>query len=137
MANIARKVAYFVMEVPNIPGQAAGVLGALADAKVNLLAFSGFPSGRKSQLDFVPEDVALFKRAVKAAKMKVKTQKLGFLVQGRDRKGAVADTLGLLAQKKINVTAIDAVSAGAGRFGAILWVKPQDVAKAARALAAK
>ncbi|MGW8272511.1 MAG: ACT domain-containing protein [Thermodesulfovibrionales bacterium] len=125
------------MEVPNTPGQAACVLTALADAKVNLLAFSGFPSGRKSQLDFVPEDVALFKRAVKVGKMTVRAQKFGFLVQGRDKKGAVADILGLLAEKKINVTAIDAVSAGAGRFGAILWVKPADVARAARALGAK
>jgi len=69
--------------------------------------------------------------------MTVRAQKFGFLVQGRDKKGAVADILGLLAEKKINVTAIDAVSAGAGRFGAILWVKPADVARAARALGAK
>jgi hypothetical protein len=37
---------------------------------------------------------------------------------------------------KINVTAVDAVTAGAGRFGAILWVKQSDVNRAARALGA-
>jgi hypothetical protein len=41
-----------------------------------------------------------------------------------------------LADANINVTAIDAVSAGGGRYGAILWVKSSDVGKAARALKA-
>jgi len=100
------------------------------------LAFSGFPSGRKSQLDFIPENIAVFKKATKVANVKTRTQKIGFLIQGEDRKGAVADLLRPLAEKKINVTAIDAVSAGAGRYAAILWVKPKDVNKAAKALGA-
>ncbi len=136
MMDIVRKVAYFAMEVPNRPGEGARVLRALADAGVNLLAFSGFPSGRKAQLDFIPEDVAAFKNAVKVAKIKTRVQKFGFLVQGDDRKGAVADLFKMMAEKKINVTAIDAVSAGAGRYGAILWVGTKDVSKAAKALKA-
>jgi hypothetical protein len=136
MADIVRKVAYFAMDVPNKPGEGARMLGALADAGVNLLAFSGFPSGRKAQLDFVPEDAAVFKKAVNAAKLKTRPQKFGFLVQGDDRKGAVADLLKTLAEKKINVTAIDAVSAGTGRYAAILWVEPKDVNKAAKTLGA-
>jgi hypothetical protein len=136
MADTIRKVAYFVMDVPNKPGEGARVLGALADAGVNFLAFTGFPRGRKAQLDFIPEDVAVFKIAVKAAKIKTRPQKFGFLVQGDDRKGAVADLLKTMAEKKINVTAIDAVSAGAGRYAAILWVGTKDVNKAAKALRA-
>ena len=136
MANIVKKVAYFAMDVPNRPGEAARVLKALADAGVNLLAFSGFPSGRKSQLDFIPENITVFKKATKVANVKTRTQKIGFLIQGEDRKGAVADLLRPLAEKKINVTTIDAVSAGAGRYAAILWVKPKDVNKAAKALGA-
>jgi len=136
MEDIVRKVAYFVMDVPNRPGEGVRVLEALANAGVNLLAFSGFPSGRKTQLDFIPEDVAVFKKAVKTAKIKTRAQKFGFLVQGRDRKGAVADVLKILSEKKINVTAIDAVSAGGGRYAVILWVKPKDVNKAAKTLGA-
>lgn len=136
MVDIVRKVAYFALEIPNKPGEGARVLGALADAGVNLLAFKGFPSGRKAQLDFIPEDVAVFKNAVKAAKIKTRPQKFGFLVQGDDRKGAVGDLLKMIAEKKINVTAIDAVSAGAGRYAAILWVAPRDVNKATKALGA-
>jgi len=136
MADIVRKVAYFAVDVANKPGEGARLLGVLADQGVNMLAFSGFPSGRKAQLDFVPENVALFKTAAKAAKIKVRTQKFGFLVQGEDRKGAVAKILKTLAEKKINVTAIDAVSAGAARYAAILWVATKDVSKAAKALGA-
>ena len=136
MMDLVKKVAYFAMEVPNRPGEGARVLRALADAGVNLLAFSGFPSGRKAQLDIIPEDVAVFKNAVKIANMKTRPQKFGFLVQGVDRKGAVADLLKTLADKKINVTAIDAVSAGTGSYSAILWVDPRSVNKAAKALGA-
>ncbi len=136
MADIVRKVAYFAMDVANKPGEGARLLGALANQGVNMLAFSGFPSGRKAQLDFVPEDVASFKAAAKAAKIKTRAQKFGFLVQGDDRKGAVAEILMSLAEKKINVTAIDAVSAGSSRYAAILWVATKDVNKASKALCA-
>jgi hypothetical protein len=41
-----------------------------------------------------------------------------------------------LADAKLNVTAIDALVAGPGRYGAILWVAPRDVTRAARTLGA-
>jgi hypothetical protein len=42
--------------------------------------------------------------------------------------------LNALAQKKINVTSIQAVSSGDGSYGSLLWVKAPDVRKAAKAL---
>lgn len=134
MADSIRKIGYFAMDVADKPGEAVRVLQALSEAGVNLLAFSGFPRGRRAQLDFVPEDVALFRKALTRAKLKVRPKKTGFLVQGKDRRGAVAEVLQKLAQAAINVTAVDAVSAGGGRYGAILWVKSKDVNKAAKAL---
>ena len=136
MADSIRKVGYFCMDVADKAGEAVRVLQALSQAGVNLLVFSGFPRGRRAQLDFVPEDVALFRKALTRAKLKVGRKKTGFLVQGKDRRGAVAEVLQKLAQAAINVTAVDAVSAGGGRYGAILWVKPKDVNKAAKALKA-
>ena len=136
MADVIRKVSYFAMDVVDKPGEAARVLTALSRAGVNLLAFSGFPRGKRAQLDFIPEDVELFRRALSTAKLKVQSKKTGFLVQGDDRPGAVAEVLQKLADAAINVTAVDGVSAGAGRWGAILWVKPQSVNKAAKVLQA-
>ncbi len=42
-----------------------------------------------------------------------------------------------LADAGINVTAADAVAAGKGRYGMLLWVKPRDYAQAARVLGAR
>jgi len=136
MSDVIRKVSYFAMDVADKPGEAARVLTALSGAGVNLLAFSGFPRGRRAQLDFIPEDGELFRKALSAAKLKVQPKKTGFLVQGEDRPGAVAEVLQKLVDANINVTAVDGVSAGAGRWGAILWVKPQAVNKAAKVLQA-
>jgi hypothetical protein len=136
MMDVIRKVSYFAMDVADKPGEAARVLTVLSQAGVNLLAFSGFPRGRRSQLDFIPEDVELFRKALSVARLKVQAKKTGFLVQGDDRPGAVAEVLQKLADANINVTAVDGVSAGGGRWGAILWVKPQSVNKAAKVLQA-
>jgi hypothetical protein len=136
MADTIKKVSYFAMDVANKPGEASRVLQALSQIGVNLLAFSGFPRGRRAQLDFVPEDKARFKKALTRAKLKAHPKKTGFLVQGEDRLGAVAEVLQKLEKANINVTAVDAVSAGDGRYGAILWVKPLDVKKAAKSLKA-
>jgi hypothetical protein len=136
MSEIIQKVDYFYIKAANKPGEGARVLRALRDEGINLLAFSGFPQGQKAQIDFIPEDPAAFEAAAKRAGLKLSKKKSGFLVQGDDRPGAVADIMGRLADAKINVTAIDAVCAGGGRYGAILWVKPKDVVAAARALGA-
>ncbi|MBU2497390.1 MAG: ACT domain-containing protein, partial [Proteobacteria bacterium] len=80
MADTIRKVGYFAMDVADKPGEAAAVLQALSEAGVNLLAFSGFPRGRRAQLDFVPEDAAAFRKALNRAKLKVRPKKTGFLV---------------------------------------------------------
>ena len=136
MSDMIRRVDYFYIKAANKPGEGARVLRALRDEGINLLAFSGFPQGGKAQIDFIPEDPVAFEAAAKRAGLKLSVKKSGFLVQGEDRPGAVAEIMGKLADAKINVTAIDAVSAGGGRYGAILWVKPKDVAAAARALGA-
>ncbi len=136
MAETIRQVQYFYITTPDRPGEGARALQVLKDAGVNLLAFSGFPAGRRAQLDFVPENPAAFRQAARKAGWKVTGPKTAFLIEGDDRTGVCAEILGKLAEAKINVTATDAVVAGAGRFGAILWVKPRDVRKAAKVLGA-
>jgi len=58
MAQTVRKVDYYYVQTPNTAGQSARILAGLRDAGVPLLAYSGFPSGRKSRQDFVPADPA-------------------------------------------------------------------------------
>jgi len=138
MADAIKKVDYFSMKVPNRRGEAARALEALAASNINLLAFTGFPvGGGHSQVDFVPENTAAFRRAARKAGLKPSARKKGFLVRGDDRSGAIARVLRKIAAAGVNVTAIDAVCAGKGRYGAIFWVKAKDVSKTARTLRAK
>jgi hypothetical protein len=137
MADEIRRVEYFYVQVADKPGEGARTLAVLRDAGVNLIAFSGFPEGRRAQLDFVPEDAAAFRQAAKKAGWKVTGPKKAFMISGEDRVGVVADVLGKLADAKINVVAVDALCAGQGRYGAILWVDPGAVAKTAKLLGVK
>ncbi|MCR4347931.1 MAG: hypothetical protein NUV55_12125 [Sulfuricaulis sp.] len=132
----AQKVSYFAMQIPNRAGEAGRILAGLAKAGVNLLAFTGFPSGNRSQVDFIPANPTTFLAVARGMKLRVRGKKTGFLVRGSDQRGAIAKVMLKLARAKINVTAVDAVCAGAGRFGAILWVKQKDVNRAARSLGA-
>jgi len=134
MPDTVRLVDYFYVETSDRPGEGARLLRILKDTGVNLLAFHAFPQGRRAQLDFVPSDPAAFRAAAKRAGLKVTGPKKAFVINGEERVGALVDYFTKLAEAKINVTATDAVAAGAGRFGAILWVKPRDVKRAAKAL---
>ncbi|MBI4194908.1 MAG: hypothetical protein HY526_07510 [Betaproteobacteria bacterium] len=137
MATIIRKTAYFSMQTPNRAGQGARMLSGLAAHGVNLLAFTGFPTAGRAQVDFIPYDVGQFTRAARKLGLKVGTRKTVFLAQGDDKAGAIAAICEKLAKARINMVAMDAVTAGKGRFGAIFWVKARDVAKAARVLRAR
>jgi len=135
MADEIRQVDYYYVTVPDKPGEGVRILAALHQAGINLLGFCAFPQGaRKSQLDFLPEDGAAFTTAAKKAGLTLSKKKRGFLIQGDDRPGVLAEVLGKLAKAGINVTAVQAACAGSGRYGGLLWVKQPDLRKAARAL---
>ena len=136
MANRIRKADYFSMQVSNRVGEAMRLLKGLRDNGVNLLAFTGFPNGRKAQVDLIPENTAALRRAATKMKLSLGKKKTVFLLQGDDRVGALANMLEKLAAARISMTAMDAACAGKGRYGAMFWVKPKDVARAARAIGA-
>ena len=137
MATTVRKTAYFSMKTPNRAGQGALLLNALASHKVNLLAFTGFPNAGRAQVDFIPYDASRFTAAARKLGLKVSSRKTVFLAQGTDKAGAIAGICDKLARSGINMVAMDAIAAGGGRYGAIFWVKPRDVARASRVLRAR
>lgn len=136
MADQISRVDYYSAIVPDKPGEAARILTALEQAGINLVAFSGFPEGRKAQLDFVAQDGPAFVKAAKKAGLDVGKKKTAFLAQAEDRVGAVAAIARKLAEAGINITSMQAICAGENRYGCLLWVKPEDVRKAAKALGA-
>ncbi len=134
MADTVSQRQYFYIQVPDKPGEGARALTTLKEAGVNLLAFTGFPEGRRAQLDFLPEDPVAFKRVAKAAGWRVTGPKRALLVQGDDRIGAIADLVDKLASAKINIIGAEAACAGGGRYAAIIWVDQRNVARAAKRL---
>ena len=136
MASI-RRADYYTMKVSQRPGAGAKLLGAMKAAGVNLLAFTGFPSGGGAQVDFIPDNSAKFRQAAKKAGLRVSKRKTVFLVRGSDRVGALTGVLGKLASKKINLVALSAVTAGNRRYGMIFWVRPKDIGRTSRVLRAR
>ncbi|MGQ0750806.1 MAG: hypothetical protein ACT4PS_09755 [Betaproteobacteria bacterium] len=134
--DTVRKCDYFSMETAHKVGEGARLLGALRDEGVNLLAFTGFPSGRRAQVDFIPADTAQFRQAAKKLKLKLGPRKTVFLAHGDDRPGAIAEICEKLAAAGINMIAMDAVAIDNGRYGAMFWVEPRSVNKAAKVLGA-
>ena len=134
MNETIRLADYFYLYAPQRPGEAAHVLGTLREAGVNLLALSGFPEGRRAQVDLVPEDAAALRAVAKKAGWKLTGPKKAFLIMGADRIGAMADVAEKLAAAKINIVSAQAITAGSGLYGAILWVASRDVKRAAKTL---
>jgi hypothetical protein len=135
MEDEIRQFDYHSIVIDHDPSRAAGIMNALSDSGINLLAFSEFPrSAGKSQLNLIAESgEALAKTALRLG-LGLSEGKSGFLIQGENRPAAIAGILTRLADAHIRITALQAISAGAGRFGALLWVKPGDVQKAALVL---
>jgi prephenate dehydratase len=130
------KLDYYSVVVPDKPGKGERVLSALKEAGVNFVAIWGYPVGKgKSRIDLVAADTALLKKAAKKLKIELGKKQTAFHITGEDHPGAVAEVLAKLAAKKINVFAMQALCAGNGRFGALIQVAPDDVKKAAKALA--
>jgi hypothetical protein len=129
------RIEYYYTVVPNRVGAGAKVFNELKTQRVNLLAFNGFPlSAQRSQLDLVPSSGVALVAAAKKAGIKLVGPKVAFLVSEWEHLGAVAEILSNLAEAGVNVTAMQAIETGDWRYGAILWVKPGDVDKAAQAL---
>jgi hypothetical protein len=135
MADIVRRIEYYYTVVPNRTGAGAKLSNALKARGVNLIALNAFPTSTwRTQVDFVPSDRDAFLAVARKEGIKLVGPKVAFLIQGEDRVGALADVLSKLGQARINVTAMQAIATGSGRYGAILWVKPRNVGKAAQAL---
>src|SRR5258708_643571 len=116
MADKTKRVDYFSLELPDKPGEALRILGKLKEAGVNLLNCTGFPTAPgKGQMSVVPADPDSLVKAAKAAGLAIGAKKQAFFVQ-------------------VNDTAYNATCAPGGGFGMILWVKPQDLVAAAKAL---
>jgi hypothetical protein len=135
MAYRIRRVEYFHTTVIDQPGESYKVLSALAGLGVNLLAFMAVPVGpATTQLTLFPEEPSKMASEAAKAKMTLDGPHRALLVQGDDELGALAVVHEKLYRAEVNVYASTGVSDGYGKYGHIIYVRPEDYGRAAKAL---
>lgn len=135
MANRIRRVEYFHTTVVDQPGESYKVLSALAGLGVNLLAFTAVPVGPDTtQLTLFPEDPSKMKSEAQKAGMALEGPHRAILVQGDDELGALAVVHEKVYKVGVNVYASNAVTDGYGKYGYLIYVRPEDYERAAKAL---
>jgi hypothetical protein len=135
MAQRIRRAEYFYATIPDLPGEALAVLSALADVGVQLSAFMTLPVGpAHTQVTLFPESGDKLASEASRAGIALDGPHPALLVQGDDELGALVRIHTRLAQAGVNVYASTAVTDGAGRFGYVLYVKPEEFERAASAV---
>jgi hypothetical protein len=137
MPDTVQKVDHYSCEIPNKIGEGARLLAAFREAGVNFTAVWAYPiPARKARVEMIPQDRGALTKAAKKAGVKLSGRQTAFLVSGDDHPGVLSEPLSKLAEAGINVVAAQAVCAGQNRFGAVIFVGPDDVRKAAKVLGA-
>jgi len=135
MAFEIRRVEYFYTTVKDQPGEAYKVLSLLAGLGINLLAVTAVPFGAmNTQLTIFPEDAGRLRIEAQKSGLKLEGPQPALLVQGDDKLGALAEVHMKLFEADVNIYASSGVSDGKGSYGYIIYVRPDDYAKAVAAL---
>jgi hypothetical protein len=134
MAHELRRVDYFYTSVADRPGAGYQILSLLAEAGVGLLALTAVPTGpNRTQLTLFPERPAELQRLGRSG-LELDGPHPALLITGDDVPGALSGVYQQLAEVDVNVYAATGVSGGDGRFGYIIYIRPDDFETAARAL---
>jgi len=135
VASTVKEVEYYYALVADKPGEVRKLLEFLSEKMVNLLAITAFPVGQgQSQIDFLPAEPDMLKKAAEDANISLVGPKKAFLIQGTDHIGALYDFHLKLFNAGINIYASNGVVDGTGGFGYVIWVNPADYENASKAL---
>jgi hypothetical protein len=135
MAFGIRRAEYFTATVHDRPGEAYKLLAELEALGVNLVAFTAVPVGPlRAQLTLFPEEPARLAAAARQAGLALDGPHPALLVQGDDELGALARLHEKIYAAGVNVYASSGVADGRGRFGYVIYVRPEEYERAASAL---
>lgn len=131
----AKQVKYFKVRVEDRPGALLELARNLQEKNLGLMGLKGVAQGTHGDVLVIPKD---------PEKLRLSWQSIGTLVEegtlffitGTDATGALVSSLDALTNIGVNVVAIEAAGVG-GRFGAFVWVAPEDLDRTAEALHAK
>ena len=138
MAIRARYVQYYRTEVEDRAGQAYELLSHFASHDVNLLAIDTVPVGpTHAQFTLYPAKTDKLIQAAEHLGLVLLGPNTAILIQGDDHLSALLDVHRKLADAGINVYAAQGVSSGEGRYGYVIHVRHDDVARTADILNAE
>jgi hypothetical protein len=135
MAYTSRRLEYFYATLTGGGNDAIELLDSLASLGVNFHAVTLVPIGPDStQLTLFPEDSAQLQTISKQTGLAINGPHQAVIVQGDDEIGVLAAIHRQLRNEQVEVFASNAVTDGKGRFGCILFLRPEQAENAIRAL---
>ena len=122
------------IKVPNRVGQLAAISGALGDAGVNIASLSGSAVGNKGVIHVVvaDKDAARARRALKAARLRVATDRKVIELRLSNKPGSLARAAKRLEKGRVSVES--AYLLGTGKRTTTLAIGVKDARKAKKAL---
>ena len=135
MSHTVRRVDYFNTTITDQPGEGYKLLTQLADLGINMLAFTAVPIGpMHTQLTIFPDETQKMATAGARAGLTLDGPHPALLVQGDDKMGALVGVHEQLCEANVDVFASTGVTDGHGRYGYVLYVRPQEYQRAVAAL---
>jgi hypothetical protein len=132
MAQTVKQVVALQAIVKDRPGALAGVLRDVRDAGLDFQSLAAWSEGGQGFIAGVPVDLAKARSMAAGAPYPVKEVAM-IRVEGDDERGALVGVAEKLAAAGINIRAIHCSAAG-GKFSGTIYLDPQDVGQAAKAL---
>lgn len=134
MAKV-RRVTYFMANLEDKTGELLKIMQGLKDKKIGVKGLWGFGThSGKAQLFVIARKVERLRKCWQKSGL-LAEEGTGFLIRGDDKTGAMIESLQALADSGVNIHAVDAIAAKGG-YVSFVWVRPEDVEKAAEALGA-
>ncbi len=126
------KTKQFTILLENRPGALAEVVRTLGSAKVNILALLGTAQGTSGSVELVVEDARRARKALDDARITYKeTTAEGYELPNKP--GALADCLGKLATKGVNLNSICATVSKGGKKAVVVYTVAASEEKAVTA----
>ncbi len=131
----AQKHTYFKALVEDKPGALLAIVKELKGLNIDLIGLKGVSHARQGDILLIPKNPDKL-RAAWADSGKIVEEGTLFYLSGVNTVGALERSLDALARANVNLAAIEAESVGT-RFGAFVWISPQDIDRASKALKAE
>jgi hypothetical protein len=131
----AKRVAYLKAKIEDKPGALLALAKDLKAKNLGLMALKGIGQSGQGEILAIAKTPDKLRDAWKTSGT-LTDEGIALFVSGTDKTGALIAGLEAIAKAGVNIVATEALAIG-GKFGAMIWVAPEDLDKTAQALGAK